>query len=361
MIKLIHGADFHLDSPFSGLTPEQAARRREEQRQLLDDLAGLVRDKGADLVLLSGDLLDSGRVYRETAQAMIQVLGSLPCPVFLAPGNHDPYTPDSVYATLEWPENVHIFRPGPMQSVDLPGLNCTVYGRAFGSAHEGTSPLADFVPPPPDGQLHLLCLHGDLAPNSPYGPLTPLELAGCGMDYAALGHVHQASGLQRSGSTFWAYPGCPQGRGFDELGEKGVLYVEVEPGNVTAQFCPLSRWVYRERTVDVTSVSALEAILSALPQDTQNEICRITLTGQWANPDLPALEGALAGRFAALTLRDRTRLPQDLWARREEDTLTGAFLRLMWEKCRAEPEDQTLQLAVRFGLAALENGEDIAL
>ena len=36
MIKLIHGADLHLDSPFSGLTPEQAAGRRQEQRELLD-------------------------------------------------------------------------------------------------------------------------------------------------------------------------------------------------------------------------------------------------------------------------------------------------------------------------------------
>jgi len=312
-------------------------------------------------VLLSGDLLDSGRVYRETAQAMIQALGALPCPVFLAPGNHDPYTPSSVYATLEWPQNVHIFTPGSMQRVDLPGLNCTVYGRGFGAAHEETSPLAGFAPPQPAGRVHLMCLHGDLGPNSRYGPLTPLELAASGMDYAALGHVHQASGLQRSGNTFWAYPGCPQGRGFDELGEKGVLYVEVEPGNVTAQFCPLSRWVYRERTVDVTDVSPVEAILAALPENTSNEICRLTLTGQWAEPDLPALEGALAGRFAALTLRDRTRLPQDLWARREEDTLTGAFLRLMWEKIQADPEDQTLHLAVRFGLAALENGEDIAL
>ena len=30
MIKLIHGADFHLDSPFSGLAPDQAAQRRRE-------------------------------------------------------------------------------------------------------------------------------------------------------------------------------------------------------------------------------------------------------------------------------------------------------------------------------------------
>ena len=34
MIKLIHGADFHLDSPFSGLAPDQAAQRRREQREL---------------------------------------------------------------------------------------------------------------------------------------------------------------------------------------------------------------------------------------------------------------------------------------------------------------------------------------
>ena len=33
MLKLIHGADFHLDSPFSGLSPEQAAQRRRERRK----------------------------------------------------------------------------------------------------------------------------------------------------------------------------------------------------------------------------------------------------------------------------------------------------------------------------------------
>ena len=67
MIKIIHGADFHLDSPFSGLTPERAAQRRGEQRELLDRLAALAREKQADLVLLAGDLLDSERVFRETA------------------------------------------------------------------------------------------------------------------------------------------------------------------------------------------------------------------------------------------------------------------------------------------------------
>lgn len=361
MIKLIHGADFHLDSPFSGLNPEQAARRRADQRRLLDDLADLVRAKQADLMLLSGDLLDSERVYRETAQALAAALGSIPCPVFLAPGNHDPYTETSVYATLEWPANVHIFRPGAMQSVELPGLNCVIHGRAFGSAHDPASPLSGFQPPEGDGMCHLMCVHGDVGTQSDYGPLSPGELAASGMDYVALGHVHQCSGLKQAGQTFWAYPGCPEGRGFDELGEKGVLYVEAEPGRVTAELIPLSRYVYMERTVELSNAPVLETVLAALPADTGREICRLTLTGQWAQPDLPALERVLEGRFCALTLRDRTHLPRDLWVRREEDGLTGLFLQLMWDKCQAEPGDPICQLAARFGLAALENGEDIAL
>ena len=59
MVRLIHAADFHLDSPFSGLDPEQAIRRRAEQRELLGRLAELARDRNAELVLLAGDLFDA--------------------------------------------------------------------------------------------------------------------------------------------------------------------------------------------------------------------------------------------------------------------------------------------------------------
>ena len=51
MIKFLHAADFHLDAAFSALTGEQAALRRREQRELLDELAELCRDR--ELVLLS--------------------------------------------------------------------------------------------------------------------------------------------------------------------------------------------------------------------------------------------------------------------------------------------------------------------
>ena len=360
MLKLIHGADFHLDSPFSGLTPEQAAQRRSEQRLLLRDLAELARRRQADLVFLAGDLLDSEQVFRETAQALARALGEIPCPVFIAPGNHDFYSPRSVYATLDWPENVHIFRSPELERVELPGLNCVVYGRAFTDAHQDDAPLTGFCADRSDGRLHLACLHGDTAPVSDYGPITSAHISASALDYLALGHVHQFSGLNREGNTFWAYPGCPEGRGFDETGEKGVLYLELEPGQARAEFVPLCRRKYEILSVDVTGHPALSAVLEALTGDTRQDIYRILLTGEGEAPDLTALERELAPRFYALTLRDRTRLPQDLWARREENSLTGLFLRAMWERIQADPDDPTLQLAARFGLAALEGGEEVA-
>ena len=356
MLKIIHGADFHLDSPFAGLSPERAAQRRGEQRELLDRLAGLAREKQADL-LLAGDLLDSERVFRETAQALRAALAAIPCPVFIAPGNHDFYSPRSVWTSLDWPENVHIFTSDALEAVELPG--CTLWGRAFSDAHQTACPLEGLAVPG-DGRLHIACVHGCVGTGNDYGPITPGEIAASGLDYLALGHVHQGSGLQREGGTWWAYPGCPEGRGFDETGEKGVLYVEAEPGRVTAQFVPLAKVRYEIITADITGPDgALFNILEALPGTTSDLICRLILTGEGDAPNLANLQQTLAPEFYGLTLIDRTRLPQDLWARREEDALTGLFLRTMWDKCQREPDNPLWQLATRYGLAALEGGEEV--
>ena len=358
MVKIIHGADFHLDSPFSGLSSQHSAQRRGELRQIPRRLAALAKQEGADLVLLSGDLLDSPHVFRETVQSLAQALGSIPCPVFISPGNHDPWSEVSVYARVDWPKNVRIFSAQVPERADLPDLGCTVWGRAFCASHLERSPL-EGLNIPKDGRLHLGCLHGDVAPQSDYGPISREEIAASGLTYLALGHIHQCSGLQREGETFWAYPGCPEGRGFDETGEKGVLLVEAEPGRVEARFVPLCQRKYEILSVDMTGAPDLSAALqSALPEDSQQHIFRIFLTGEGDAPDLSALERALAPLCYGVTLRDHTRLPQDLWQRREEDSLTGLFLRSMWEKCQAEPDNQLYQLCARYGLAALENGEE---
>lgn len=357
MLHILHAADLHLDAPFSALTAEQAQLRRAEQRLLPDKLADVAIQRGADLVLLSGDLFDGGETYRETLSALADALGRIPAPVLIAPGNHDPYSPRSPYAGSFWPKNVLIFPSQAVQSVDLP--DCTVYGSAFTGPFRDDSPLAGFHAAPSDKPA-LMVLHGDVDGGGRYAPIRREEIAQSGLTYLALGHIHACSGLQKSGDAFWAYPGCPEGRGFDETGDKGALWIAVDGRDVTAEFLPLGARRYELVEADLTGKDPAAAVENALAGGRREDICRLILTGECAGAELPALTELAAPYRWAITLRDHTRLPRDLWARREEDSLTGLFLRNLDARLAdASPEERAaLELAARFGTAALENGED---
>lgn len=360
MLHILHAADLHLDAPFTALNAEQSAQRRSEQRLLLDKLADTAIERGADLVLLSGDLLDSAQTYRETAQALAQALGRIPVPVVIAPGNHDYYAPSSLYAASFWPDNVHIFRAEGVEVLELP--NVTVYGSAFTSPFRTVSPLSGFHAPD-TGKPAVMVLHADVdTPGSRYCPITRQEIAQSGLTYLALGHIHGCSGLRREGDTCWAYPGCPEGRGFDELGAKGALWVTIGDDNaVTAEFLSLCQRQYQIMECDLTGKDPHTAITEALQSGSPKDICRLILTGEAETLDIPALTRQGEPYRMALTLIDHTRVPQNLWARESEDTLTGLFLREMRRRLDAadgETEKAALDRAVRFGLAALENGED---
>lgn len=360
MLKFIHAADFHLDSAFAALPAGRAAERRRESRELPFRLADYVNSHGVQLVLLAGDLFDSAAPYRETGEALAEALGRMKAQVFAAPGNHDWYGPGSPWVTVDWPENVHIFRENAMASVDLPDLGVTVHGAAFTSPEQGGSLLAGFTAPE-DGRVHLGVLHGEIDPaEDRYNPLRREEIAGSGLAYLALGHIHKRGEPKAYGGTLCAWPGCAEGRGFDELGEKGFYEGAIGGGSVSVSFVPFARRRYEILEVDVTGRSPREAVEAALPGDTADDLYRVLLTGEAGEggADARALETALAGRFYALEVRDHTRVAADVWARAGEDSLRGLFLRELrarWEAAGDEAEREAVTQAVRFGLAALDH------
>ncbi len=364
-MRIIHAADFHLDAPFDGITPQQAVQRRAEQRQLLERLAALAGEFQAQAVLLAGDLLDGERVYAETVEALTDTLGRIKIPVFIAPGNHDPFTPTSPYARIPWPDNVTVFSSNAIQAVELPGCGAVVYGAAFTAPHQEESLLRGFSAPD-DGRLRLMALHGQVggAPEGGYNPIAEEEIAASGLDYLALGHVHRYSGLCRAGQVPWAYCGCPEGRGFDELGPKGALCVQVERGGTPqVEFVPLCARQYRILRLPVTPQDDADGVTARLhAQAAPADLVRVVLTGEWGDKpiNLTQIENQCRQDFYSLSLRDETTLSRGLWERLEEDSLTGLFLRRL--QARQDAGDgELVQMAARFGLAALENREDWAV
>ena len=362
-LRILHTADLHMDSPFEGLGAGKAAVRRGEQRDLLGRIAALAAAEQVDLVLFSGDLLDSDNTFYETGEELIRALRQIRVPVFIAPGNHDFYSERSPYARLKLPENIHIFTENEIRCVDCGELGFRVYGAAFTDRRSGPL-LRGFHAERTEGVYNILCLHGEVGVrDSIYDPISEDELARSGVDYAALGHVHKASGLCLAGSTWYSWPGCPEGRGFDETGEKTLNLVEFEGGNCTLRPLSVASRRYETMEVDVSETEPLLAVHTLLPDETVRDVYRIVLKGETdAPPDLNRLYENLSEFFFELQLRDETRLRQSVWERSGDDSLRGLFLlklRERYDAAKTDEERMHIEQAARWGLAAIDNREEV--
>lgn len=360
-LKLLHAADLHLDSAFESLSPEDAEARRVGQRDMLYRLADAAVSLEVDALLLSGDVFNGIDAERETERAFCRAMGALRCPVLVAPGNHDPYTPYSFWETTHLPENVYVFTNANIACVELPGVRARFWGAGFQNAF--CRPLLrDFKAPMKRNDLpDIMVLHGDVTQSeSAYNSISRDDLVKCGMDYVALGHIHARSGLRRAGETSYAYPGCTEGRGYDELGEKGTLYVKVSDSGVDAKFVPLGGVRYEIAEVDVGGKDPVREVGAAIAELTRSDCCRVVLTGECEQPpDLMDLRRRFAPMLRELQLRDETTEKVDVWARLGENTLSGVFVSRLFNKykeAKTADEQRLIELAARYGLEAIENG-----
>lgn len=352
-LKILHSADWHLDSPFGGFSQEQRAFLKEQQRRLPGQITEICRREDCDMMLLSGDLFD-GKPGRDTVEIVKKALADSGVPVLIAPGNHDYCHEMSPWQEETWPENVYIFKGG-LEAVTIKGLDCRIYGGAFQSMD--CESLLEGFRAEGEETYCVAVFHGDpVQKNSPYNAVTAAQVKNSGLDYLALGHVHKA-GAFRAGNTLCAWPGCPMGRGWDETGEKGVCIVTLED---EVSIRPVSldtvRFLELEVAVGDDPAAALEA---ALPGAGSDDFYRVRLTGE-TPVDVNALRKAFAD-FPNLELRDATLPPLDIWADADEDSLEGIYFGMLKKAMENDPENaERIQLAAEISRKLL-TGREVVL
>lgn len=369
MLRLMHCADLHIDSPFSTCSPE---KRREKKGQLLDSfnrMIELINREQISVCLIAGDLFDTAAPSAGAVEAVRSGFAYAPgCHFFIAPGNHDPYTPGGVYEQTSFSENVTIFKEPQLSKVYLEAYNAEIYGFAFVGKYM-EKPPALTVCAPDDSRLHILTAHGDLSGgDSDVCPLSEPLLRHSGFDYVALGHLHNWGGLKKTGGVYYGYSGCLCGRDFGETGPKGAYLCELskQAGAVSCNstFVPLCSVYYAECSVDIsgceTDGQAAELVEKALVENSLAEGCevRVHLKGQVPAGYTPS--GALPAlvRMASCQFIDETLPLYDINQLKEEPGLRGEFLRALLPALEsgAEQTQKTAALALRYGLHVMNGG-----
>ncbi len=365
MVKVFHCGDIHLDSPFSLFSPREAEQRRMELRASFTSALMFARECKADIFLISGDLFDSEYVTRDTKEMLIKEFSKLTdMKIFISAGNHDPFTSDSIYETTQFPPNVYVFKT-EREVVHLDDLGVDIYGFSFGSKELLSSPVANWNIENKD-RINILLCHGDTTSSaSTTGPITKKEIAQSGFDYIALGHIHKSTGLLKEGNTYYSYPGCIEGRSFDELGYKGAMYGVVEKGNADMRFRVFSKKRYEIAEIDIsqaeTKTDALEIIRNGIRTFNQDTALRLVLIGEVKEPFL--IRGMDIGKGYEypyyIEIIDKTSLRPSKTDLEQSNTLKGAFFRkTLSEMENLSPESQEAQilaLALKYGISALDD------
>jgi exonuclease SbcD len=369
-IKILHCADFHFDSPFRELPGSLGEKRKEDLRETFGQMVRVAQEENIHLLLISGDLFDNERVSRMTIDYLRDCLQEIPqIRVFIAPGNHDPFYERSYYRLVDWPENVHVFQDEG-EKIELCELGVCVYGRGFMKPHVRESLLQGFTVADP-AKLNLMVLHGDVVgtgQDSDYNPLTTEEIAASGLDYLALGHRHSFSGINQAGDTFWAYPGCPEGRAFDELGEKGVLLGTLRKGRCQLSFRGIGKRKYYEERIEISGCQTYEQIAAKIRAaveglEPEKNLFRLVLSGALPGdfPFYPAvLTEKLQQDFYYVQIIDETMTQVDPQLLANDYTLRGLFVQKALARSAAaqeEAERRKAELALKYGLRILEQGE----
>lgn len=270
MLRLLHTADWHLGRRFPSF-PEDAQRRLSRARMdVIATILNVARRNAVNAVLCAGDLFDDPTPAQDFWEGLAKTFhdfaGPHP-PVFLVPGNHDPLTPESVWAPghpfrARLPQWVHVVDRDDFTYELAP--DAVLYARPCRSK-AGENDLAMALPArePGDARVRIGCVHGCTFDIDGYQTNFPIcRDAGVqrGLDYLAIGDTHSFRDVTETLSVPTVYPGAPEPTNFDEPGAGCVALVALfrhglRP-RVEAESVAFWRWIDR-RCRDINELRTL--------------------------------------------------------------------------------------------------------
>ena len=375
--RFIHTSDWQLGMTRAFFSEEAAVRFSQARIDAINALGALAKEHAAEFIVVAGDVFESNQLSRSTVLRALEALKTLPVPVFLLPGNHDPLDASSIFSTAEFnagAAHIVVVRDGIPLSV--PGLsNIEVVGAPWRTKHPNTDLCAQLVNnlEPAGSTLRIAVAHGQvnvLAPDASRPEVIDLSVAESAIadgriHYLALGDRHSVTSIGSSG-RIW-YSGAPVATAFDEVDPNKALLVEL--GQETCQVTSLNvgdwHFIAEQRHLNGPEDLAMIAEWLAALKAKERTALKLGLTGSISlacAAQLDQLLDSQAALFASLRRRERTTslavVPDEL---DENDLSLSGYALAVWKELQGAAEhdsaaEDALRLLYRLSSSNVRRG-----
>lgn len=183
--RILHTSDLHLQS-----FEDDSFRDFESLIEAAEKLA-------PDIVIIAGDLFDHHRIEDDFAACVARLLEEIQLPVVILPGNHDCLEPASPYLRADYfrrVSSIHVLAAADGETLRFDEMRMVLWGKPITSYNEDAIPLAGIPARTGNSHWHIAIAHGLLAVDEASFTrsyiITHDEIARCGWDYVALGHMN---------------------------------------------------------------------------------------------------------------------------------------------------------------------------
>lgn len=346
-MKIIHCADIHLGSSMeSNMNNKLANIRRNEVLLAFSNMIDYAVKENIKIILISGDLFDTDNNNSIVKKGLNLIKNHSDISFYYVKGNHDEFVnKDSNFGLSNLFVFDHGFKKYEVEEIVIGGIE---------QDDKNFYKTIDFN----KDKFNILVLHANVL-KSDTNNIEDINLKNfydLNIDYLALGHIHSYQSFSLGNRGIANYSGCLEGRGFDEVGEKGFLVLDVEDNKLrNVEFIKNSIRVIHDITIDITNASDVNILIrKELMGIAHDDIVKITLVGELfelTDKNIFNIQSELDTMFFFSKLVDKSSVKIDYKRYLDKSTLQGEFVRKVLKDESIKDDDK--EKIIYYGLKAL--------
>ncbi len=248
----------HLGAKLSGFDKPEAIREiRKKTVDVLKSIEKKLREEDYIGLIFTGDIFDSEQInyyWINSIYNIVQLVMQKGGFVIYATGNHDLFVTESMFPNLPKTGMFKVFNREKFEMVQInyKSQNYNIFGIGYESINPSLD-ISTILPKPREHDKNILVFHGEVLDSNSVNASKYLysdinSISRRNYDYIAVGHTHNYKIIDKN----IVYSGCTFPQGFDELGRKGAVSIDLD-NNLNVEFINFSPYVLSRLELAVSS------------------------------------------------------------------------------------------------------------